>query len=180
MSRVHGSSRSAFYRAPSHVLPAPKRGWRSLLGSRWATTAAASASVLAAAAVPIRQPAHRPGARCSFSLTCWSCGAASGSSTDACRGGTCQGCASADPLQSHDHQFSQHASTKKRTVCGAFGSCQHMHLTAAADYPGHPGSAVLAENTAHDGKPCKAQRCNCLRQPSVDIHMMRRRRAASA
>ena len=47
MSRVHGSSRSAFYRAPSHVLPAPKRGWRSLLGSRWATTAAASACVLA-------------------------------------------------------------------------------------------------------------------------------------
>ncbi len=47
MSRVHGSSRSAFYRAPSHVLPAPKRGWRSLLGSRWATTAGASACVLA-------------------------------------------------------------------------------------------------------------------------------------
>ncbi len=47
MSRVHGSSRSAFYRAPSHVLPAPKRGWRSLLGSRWATTAGATAAVLA-------------------------------------------------------------------------------------------------------------------------------------
>ena len=46
MSRVHGSNRSAFYRAPSHVLPAPKRGWRALLGSRWATTAAASACVL--------------------------------------------------------------------------------------------------------------------------------------
>ena len=47
MSRVHGSNRSAFYRAPSHILPSPKRGWRSLLGSRWTTTAAASACVLA-------------------------------------------------------------------------------------------------------------------------------------
>ena len=47
MSRLHGSNRSAFYRAPSHILQPPKRGWRSLFGNRWTTTAAASACVLA-------------------------------------------------------------------------------------------------------------------------------------
>ena len=46
MSRVYGANRSAFYRTPSHVLQPPKRGWRSLLGSRCITTAAASACAL--------------------------------------------------------------------------------------------------------------------------------------